>query len=725
MKKIIYCFLFLLFAVSAQSISQVNSDWQWSHPKIQGNDLRFFKMLSASNWVAVGYTGTLVRTTNAGVNWLVYTNYFGTYTSFLGQGKNIYSGDFWENSGVVAGTQGWIARTSNGGASWDSIGSSAGTTALWCTSFGDANTVYIGGNSGLVFKSTNAGLSWTSVTSPSSGANRSIFALDASTVFTGSLGGTIYKSTNGGTGWTSMFTGSSSPIIYGVYFFNANTGFATGASGYVRYTTNGGTSWNVPSVSVTATETRIFSRKNPDEVYLLGDVNNIYKSTDYGSSWVTIPYQYPGQPVPLATNTMDINGNTMVVGGVNGLFNVSTNSGTNWTGISRVLNSYNIYDISYIPSTGKVWAVGSTAASLNNCILYSPDYGNSWEIQSSPDGTDFRSIHMIDINNGWTVGQFGKALKTSNGGGIWQAVTNIPSSNQTLTCVDFVSVNTGWVFGYSPNSIYKTTDGGNSWVTQNSAAPNGARWASMVDANTGYFNTYNITTSLIYKTTNGGTNWEEQSYPNPGNLWKIKMIDANSGYVCGDLGRLYRTTDGGSNWVSVTPPGNNNYTTTDWYNINNGVLGAGSGLSAITTNGGQSWFIKNTGGSAVWEMKMPHPDTIWSAQAFGYIFKYIKGFTPVIEWKNSVPSAYMLKQNYPNPFNPSTTIEFSLPKSGNVVLKLYDIAGREIKRLISGIEFNPGTVRYEFDGTDLASGVYFYKLEAGSFVETKKMVLIK
>ncbi len=724
MKKFIYLFVLVFITITSQTISQVNSDWQWSHPKIQGNDLRFFKMLSSSNWVAVGYTGTLIRTSNAGVNWLIYTNYFGTYTSFLGQGKNVYSADFWGNSGVAAGTQGWIARTSNGGVSWDSIGSSAGTTALWCASFGDANTVYIGGNSGLVFKSTNAGLSWTLVTSPSSGANRSIFALDASTVFTGTSTNAVYKSTNGGSNWTSLH--SASTIIYGVYFFNTNTGFVSGGSGYVRYTTNGGSSWNVPGVSPTAAETRIFARKNPDEVYLLGDISNIYKSTDYGTSWVTIPYQYSGQPVGLATNTMDINGNTMVVAGVNGLLNFSTNSGTSWNGISRVLNSYNIYDISYISSTGKVWAVGNTSASLNNCILYSPDYGNSWEIQFSPDGRDFRSIHMIDIYNGWTVGQFGKALKTTNGGGTWTPVTNIPSSNQTLTCVDFVNVNTGWVFGYSPNSIYKTTDGGNSWTTQTSNAPNGARWASMVDANTGYFNTYNITASEIYKTTNGGINWTEQSYPNPGNLWKIKMIDANSGYVCGDLGRLFRTTDGGLNWVTVTPPGNNNYTTTDWYDLNNGVLGAGSGYSAVTTNGGQSWFIKNTGGSAVWEMKMAHPDTIWSAQAFGYIFKYMKGVTPVIEWKNSVPSEYILKQNYPNPFNPSTTIEFCLPRSGYVVLKLYDIAGREIKQLISGIEFNPGTVRYEFDGTNLASGVYFYSLYADNkLINTKKMLLLK
>lgn len=709
---------------------QVNTDWQWSHPAPQGNDIRYIKMLTANNWVAVGYTGTLMRTTNAGSNWEVYSNYFGIYPAFLGQGKNIYDAHFKDAStGIACGTQGYIARTINGGVDWDSIGSPAGTIALWEVSFGDANTVYIGGNSGLVLKSTNAGMNWTSSPSPSGNANRSIFALNANTVFTGSTAGNIYRTTNGGSSWTPINTGSSSPIIYGIYFFNTNTGIVSGASGYARYTTNGGTSWNVPAVSVTASETRVFGRTSPDEIYLLGDVNNIYKSTDYGATWTTIPFKFSQQVLGLATNTMDISGNTFVVGGVNGLLNASTNSGVNWFGISNVLNNINMYDIEYNSGSGNVWTVGRGTTGISNAILFSSDRGISWRTQSTPTGADYRAISMADENTGWVVGQSGTVIRTTNGGDNWLEVTNVPTSTQTLTRVHFVNANTGWIFGYSagPN-LFKTTNGGTNWITQTyGSSDNGARWASMVDANTGYYITYNITGSRIFKTTNGGDNWTENFYPNPGNLWGIKMINVNTGYVCGDGGRLFRTTDGGSNWLTVTPPGSNNYTSTDWYDIDNGVIGAGSGYTARTTNGGQSWLIRNTGGSSVWNLEMTHPDTIWCSQYLGYIFRFISGITiGITEWKNEIPENFVLKQNYPNPFNPTTTIEFGLKKAGVVSLKIYDITGKLVDVILNEIQFNAGILKVTYDASKLSSGVYFYSLDVDNKrIDTKKMLMIK
>lgn len=725
MKRIIFSFSIIIILIFSSN-AQVNNEWQWMHPKPQGNDIRFIKICSPSNWVAVGYTGTMMRTTNAGANWLVYSNYFGYYVAFLGQGKNIYGSAFADaNTGIACGTQGWIARTTNSGVSWDSIGSSAGTVALWNASFGDANTVYLGGNSGIVLKSINTGINWSMATSPSGNANRTIFALDANTVFAGSLNGIIYKSTDGGSSWTTVVTGSTTSIIFGIYFFNSNTGIVSGGNGYVRYTTDGGNNWNVASVSPAATETRIFARRNPDEVYLLGDVTFLFKSTNYGVTWNSIPYQYPGQVVGLATNTMDITGNTWVIGGVNGLMNISTNSGTSWLVLANVLNAYNMYDIDCNSFSGKVWAVGNTQTGANNCILFSTDRGNNWVVQSSIAGGDFRSINMIDDNNVWAVGQYGWVIKTTNGGSSWQQINNVPSSSQTLLRVQFINLNTGWIFGYSINSIYKTTDAGNNWITQNTGSSDaGVRWASMIDANTGYYINYNITTGRIFKTTNGGNNWTEQTYPNQGGLWKLKMLNSNTGYMCGDLGRLYRTTDG-SNWATINTPTTNNYTATDWYDINNGALGAGSGFVSRTTNGGQSWSVYNTGGSAVWSVRMVHPDTIWAVQGFGFIHKFMRGITPVIDWRNEVPAAFLLKQNYPNPFNPATTIELSLPKSGFVSLKIFDITGREILSVIN-MTLNPGIVKYNFNASNLSSGVYFYSLFVDNLrKDTKKMILLK
>jgi uncharacterized lipoprotein YddW (UPF0748 family) len=88
------------------------------------------------------------------------------------------------------------------------------------------------------------------------------------------------------------------------------------------------------------------------------------------------------------------------------------------------------------------------------------------------------------------------------------------------------------------------------------------------------------------------------------------------------------------------------------------------------------------------------------------------------------PLAYVLKQNYPNPFNPTTTLSFTLQKSGHAVLKVYDLLGREVATIVDE-NLDAGTHRYEFNGTDLSSGVYLYRLVSGEYAETKKMVLQK
>ncbi len=83
-----------------------------------------------------------------------------------------------------------------------------------------------------------------------------------------------------------------------------------------------------------------------------------------------------------------------------------------------------------------------------------------------------------------------------------------------------------------------------------------------------------------------------------------------------------------------------------------------------------------------------------------------------------------MQQNYPNPFNPVTKINFSLPKAEYVKLTIYDALGREIETLVSE-NLTPGTYQAEWNGNNYASGVYFYRLQAGSFSETKTMTLVK
>ena len=85
---------------------------------------------------------------------------------------------------------------------------------------------------------------------------------------------------------------------------------------------------------------------------------------------------------------------------------------------------------------------------------------------------------------------------------------------------------------------------------------------------------------------------------------------------------------------------------------------------------------------------------------------------------------FYLNQNYPNPFNPVTKIEFSVPVTEFITLKIFDIMGREIRTLVNE-KLQPGTYEKSFDGSQLTSGVYFYKIAIGDFVSTKKMLLVR
>jgi hypothetical protein len=107
----------------------------------------------------------------------------------------------------------------------------------------------------------------------------------------------------------------------------------------------------------------------------------------------------------------------------------------------------------------------------------------------------------------------------------------------------------------------------------------------------------------------------------------------------------------------------------------------------------------------------------------------LKGVTGVAEQKNGVPSEFSLSQNYPNPFNPTTVISYQLPVTSNISLRVYNLLGQEVATLFEGIR-QPGNYEATFDGSDLASGVYLYRLSANhngatNFSETMKLVLLK
>ena len=172
-----------------------------------------------------------------------------------------------------------------------------------------------------------------------------------------------------------------------------------------------------------------------------------------------------------------------------------------------------------------------------------------------------------------------------------------------------------------------------------------------------------------------------------------------------------------------SPPGSNGET--DFMQVFRWAYPNTTGVSAPTTAGTFTYtytykILSNWVDTAIYTVAFVQNDVNKEVINSG------KGSYPMgITGNNQqTPLDYRLGQNYPNPFNPVTVIQFDLPQRGYTSLKVYDVLGNLVYTLVNG-ELNAGIYNYEFDGSDLASGVYVYKLESGSYTSSKRMVLVK
>jgi hypothetical protein len=148
--------------------------------------------------------------------------------------------------------------------------------------------------------------------------------------------------------------------------------------------------------------------------------------------------------------------------------------------------------------------------------------------------------------------------------------------------------------------------------------------------------------------------------------------------------------------------------------------------NSVLANGGavlsdSSYRVIGTVGQPLIGMAQNPPSV--NSVGFWYLPKQTL-MTDVEQLSNAVPTEYRLEQNYPNPFNPTTTIRFALPEQAVVTLKIFDILGREVATLMDE-KLEAGVHKVVFDARGLPSGVYIYQLRAGSFVQQKKLALVK
>ena len=355
-------------------------------------------------------------------------------------------------------------------------------------------------------------------------------------------------------------------------------------------------------------------------------------------------------------------------------------------------------------------------------------------------------------NGGANGGAGGNAqvFRTTNGGANWTSVVSTGGSAGFFNGIVFSRSNPNFGIAQSdptsgvgnPYFVSKTTDGGATWNTTNPPGVSGMASAQnsivVIDDQFYGFGLGNTAPARCYLTSNGGTSWFVGSSTITGGFvaglafHDNKMTGVMS--TSNSFPNIARTTNGGLNWTSVSVGGSGTTTLSSlkWIPGTNIVYYIGNdatGTCRKSTDGGATWSPMTTAGLS----GLSHFDFYkdgnniygYCVASDGSVLKLVDVVTGVEDPVSNVPSEYKLSQNYPNPFNPSTTIEFSIPKASYVTLKVYDALGKEVATIVNN-NLQPGTYSQEFTASsNLGSGVYFYQLSAGEFVQTKKLILAK
>jgi photosystem II stability/assembly factor-like uncharacterized protein len=336
----------------------------------------------------------------------------------------------------------------------------------------------------------------------------------------------------------------------------------------------------------------------------------------------------------------------------------------------------------------------------------------------------------------YCAGFFETILKTTNGGTTWDTLRNGPFGQGTsYEGTFFLNKDTGWICG-SLGAILKTTNGGASFDYSSISSAGYTKDMYFINADTGLLSGEG---GGMYKTTNGGLNWSRKTIPywnGIGDFRKLSVINNQYVFVGEDGRRVFRSTNFGDTWDSIGYiAGANQPYVCRFSSLNTGWVGGTFGELYKSTDAGSSWRRENTNGDIryIGAMYFLSDSVGWAVGGNTKIFYTTTGGQTLVNISSNEklePDEFNLYQNYPNPFNPQTKIKFTIPSSEFTSLKVYNISGKEISNLINS-KIQAGSYEVLFDGSDLPSGVYYYKIEAGSpreagyFQQVKKMVLIK
>ena len=714
----------IIFLFSSSSYSQFSyNGWveQWPYPTIR--DLKAVEFINPNTGWVFGITGTIIKTTNAGTNWLIQNPIDSAgYTQVIALS---------DNKVIVCGPKGHITYTTNGGSSWHFANSST-VRNIRSMFFLDPNTGYACGDGGTFIKSTNGGLSWDSIPTFFSNQLNDIQFIDSMRGFAVSENNFLLKTTDGGNFWTSN---NPTTCRYAVHFLNQQTGFVTGNGGGIKRTTDGGVSWTTYYSGLGDFHKIIFFNSTTGIFYKFNGTT-IIKTTDGGETFSFYSSEINLQNVDFYSESSAYN-----VGSY-GFISKSNNGGLNWSTLTKGTREYLASVYFFDLNNGLI-------CGNNGIIIRTTNGGTEWQDVISGTTEGLKEIYFINNSTGFITGDNGTMLKTTNGGLNWQTL-NTGVASSIISRVAFENANTGIAAVKEEYQLIKTTNGGLNWTTitipfssASVAHITGSRYiASGLDF--GMFGW-----DKIFMSTNSGNNWSAPLYTDlvPQPLTEFEFVDIMTGYAIKPRGntvtQLFKTTNSGYNWNVIV-----NYIPRELNEFNRGndferiaisfpdaTTGyffediVGDDRIRKTTNGSNfNSYDPNPQDISYYGMYFINPTTGYICGANGSILKTTTGGLVVTnaltQSGNEIPDKIFLKQNYPNPFNPSTRIGFDLSNQNFVRLKIYNTLGQEVALLVNE-KLNAGSYEYTFDGSVLPSGIYFYKLETGEFFETKKMVLVK
>ncbi|CAN5536859.1 hypothetical protein BH10BAC5_BH10BAC5_05570 [soil metagenome] len=382
-------------------------------------------------------------------------------------------------------------------------------------------------------------------------------------------------------------------------------------------------------------------------------------------------------------------GNTLFAGEglsilIHGSLNKSTNEGQSWTPI----------DLGMDPSAIMSMATKDNfvyAGTYQEHLFLSSDAGDTWQhvLVNSGFGTGIFEIGISGNNIMLYVNTIAAYYLSTNNGYNWNPVV---SPNLSGNIFGFLNKD-DLFFAATKKGIAYSTDHGFTWLKPANTGlpmnPDGSFPLSSIVQHGSRI--YTSCLNKILYTTNNGDSWTETNIE----LGSFPNVNTMISY-------------GGKVFASVS-----------------GQIDSIRGVK-VTSNNGQNWNLMNNGlpaSTGVYYMFLDNNYLLAGMSGKG-IYRLPLSVISGVNGSSSSAVNYELMQNYPNPFNPVTKINYLTNNTGKVLLKIYDEAGKEVSTIVNEVQ-SPGSYSYIFDGSNLASGIYYYKLQAESFSDVKKMVLVR